>query len=91
MSDISITWEKLPGNFPGQEDMLIRVRAPTLEEIKKVYQYPDRRVGPPIYPVVCSRIPMQEVYHSDRDIGFCKIERFNKILGSIPGLMLLLD
>jgi len=52
MSDISINWKKLTRGL-SRGRRYANDRAPSLEEIKKIIQYPDRRIKPIVY-VMCS-------------------------------------
>jgi integrase len=55
MADISIPWEKITRGIPRGR-RYADDRAPTLEEIKKMCEYPDRRIKPLIYTMVSSGI-----------------------------------
>jgi hypothetical protein len=55
MADISITWEKITRGLPRAR-RYADDRAPTLEEIKKMCEYPDRRIKPLVYTMVSSGI-----------------------------------
>ncbi len=48
MADIHIPWDKISRGLPRGK-RYADDRAPTLEEIKKLCQYPDRRIKPLIY------------------------------------------
>jgi hypothetical protein len=55
MNDILISWKKITRGLPkgrkwGDD------RAPTLEEIRKIVEYPDRRIKPIVYTMVSSGI-----------------------------------
>jgi hypothetical protein len=52
MSDISINWKKLTRGL-SRGRRYANDRAPSLKEIKKIIQYPDRRIKPIVY-VMCS-------------------------------------
>jgi hypothetical protein len=56
MADISIPWEKITRGIPKGR-RYADDRAPTLDEIKKMCEYPDRRIKPLIYTMVSSGIP----------------------------------
>jgi hypothetical protein len=51
--DIDIPWKKLTRGMP-KERKYASDRAPTLEEITKISEYPDRRIKPIIYTMVSS-------------------------------------
>ncbi len=51
MSDISIPWKKITRGLPRPR-LAANDRAPSIEEIRKLVQYPDRRIKP----IVCTMI-----------------------------------
>ena len=51
--DIDIPWKKLTRGMPKERKYAID-RAPTIEEITKISEYPDRRIKPIIYTMVSS-------------------------------------
>lgn len=55
MVDICIAWEKLTRGLPRAR-RYADDRAPTIEEIKKICKYPDRRIKPIVYTMVSSGI-----------------------------------
>jgi hypothetical protein len=55
MADISITWEKITRGL-SRARRYADDRAPTLQEIKKMCEYPDRRIKPLVYTMVSSGI-----------------------------------
>ncbi len=55
MADVSIAWEKIAGGLPRAR-RYADDRAPSIEEIKKICKYPDRRIKPIVYTMVSSGI-----------------------------------
>ena len=55
MADISISWDKITRGLPRGR-RYAEDRAPTLDEIKKLADYPDRRIKPVVYTMVSSGI-----------------------------------
>jgi integrase len=55
MADIPIPWDKITRGIPRGR-RYADDRAPTLDEIKKMCEYPDRRIKPVIYTMVSSGI-----------------------------------
>ena len=55
MSDIQIQWKKITRGFPKVR-RYADDRAPTLEEITKIMEYPDRRIKAIIYTMISSGI-----------------------------------
>ena len=55
MADVTISWEKITRGLPKGR-RYADDRAPTLEEIKKLCEYPDRRIKPLVYTMVSSGI-----------------------------------
>jgi integrase len=55
MSDIAINWDKITRGLP-KGSRYTDDRAPTLEEIKKLCEYPDRRIKAIVYTMVSSGI-----------------------------------
>jgi integrase len=53
MADVPIPWEKITRGLPRGR-RYADDRAPTLEEIKKLCEYPDRRIKPLVYTMVSS-------------------------------------
>ena len=55
MNDLTLKWKKIARGLPtGRKSA--NDRAPTLEEIQKLVEYPDRRIKPIIYVMVSSGI-----------------------------------
>jgi hypothetical protein len=55
MADVSLPWEKITRGLPRGK-RYTDDRAPTLEEIRKLCDYPDRRIRPFVYTMVSSGI-----------------------------------
>jgi hypothetical protein len=55
MSDISLPWKKITRGLPNARQSA-NDRAPTIEEIRKLVKYPDRRIKPIVYTMVSSGI-----------------------------------
>jgi hypothetical protein len=55
MADISIPWKKITRGLPNARQSA-NDRAPTIEEIKKLLEYPDRRIKPIVYTMISSGI-----------------------------------
>ena len=55
MADISIPWKKITRGLPNARQSA-NDRAPTTEEIKKLLEYPDRRIKPIVYTMISSGI-----------------------------------
>ncbi len=55
MSDISIPWKKIIRGLPNARQSA-NDRAPTIDEIKKLLEYPDRRIKPIVYTMISSGI-----------------------------------
>ena len=55
MADISIPWKKITRGLPNARQSA-NDRAPTIDEIKKLLGYPDRRIKPIVYTMISSGI-----------------------------------
>ena len=55
MNDIVILWKKITRGLPKGKKCADN-RAPTIEEIRKIVEYPDRRIKPIVYTMVSSGI-----------------------------------
>jgi len=53
MSDISIPWKKITRGLPRPRGVA-NDRAPTVDEIRQLVQYPDRRIKPILYTMASS-------------------------------------
>jgi integrase len=51
MSDVPLSWKKITRGLPKVRSFA-NDRAPTVEEIRKMTEYPDRRIKPIIYTMV---------------------------------------
>ncbi|MFL6317593.1 MAG: hypothetical protein ACJ73C_12785, partial [Nitrososphaeraceae archaeon] len=52
MNDIFISWKRITRGLPKGRKAADD-RAPTIEEIRKIVEYPDRRIKPIVYTMVC--------------------------------------
>jgi hypothetical protein len=55
MADVSISWEKITRGLPRAK-RYADDRAPSIEEIKRICKYPDRRIKPIVYTMISSGI-----------------------------------
>jgi len=55
MSDISLPWKKITRGLPNSRQSA-NDRAPTIDEIDKLVEYPDRRIKPIVYTMISSGI-----------------------------------
>jgi hypothetical protein len=55
VTDVMIPWKKITRGLPRVKRHAVD-RAPTLEEIRKIFEYPDRRIKPIVYTMASSGI-----------------------------------
>jgi integrase len=55
MNDLILNWKKISRGLPSGR-RAANDRAPTIEEIQKLVEYPDRRIKPIVYTMACSGI-----------------------------------
>ena len=55
MNEISIPWKRVTKGLPKARNYADD-RAPTIEEIRKIIEYPDRRIKPIVCPMASSGI-----------------------------------
>jgi hypothetical protein len=55
MSDLEVPWKKITRGLPRPREAA-NDRAPTIEEIQKLVEYPDRRIKPIVYTMCSSGI-----------------------------------
>jgi hypothetical protein len=67
MNDVTITWKKITRGLPKAR-RFADGRAPTLDEISKITEYPDRRIKPVVYDHVqtCLKQRLLTMISSDR-------------------------
>jgi hypothetical protein len=58
MNDIYITWKKITGGLPRAR-RFADDRAPPLDEIRKIIEYPDRRIKPIVYTMLSSGMRLE--------------------------------
>jgi hypothetical protein len=58
MNDITITWKKITRGLPKAR-RFADDRAPTLDEIRRIIDYPNRRIKPVIYTMASSGIRLE--------------------------------
>ena len=58
MNDVAITWKKITRGLPKAR-RFADDRAPTLGEIRRIIDYPDRRIKPVIYTMSSAGIPLE--------------------------------
>jgi hypothetical protein len=69
MADISIPWKKVTRGLPNARQAA-NDRAPTIDEIKKLLEYPDRRIKPIVYTMISFRYKI-------RCMGLSKMETYS--------------
>ena len=72
MSDIAIPWKMITRGLPRAR-MAANDRAPTLEEIQKICEYPDRRIKAIIYLMASSGIRLGACFHNPVKLCFKKL------------------
>ena len=55
MNDLMLNWKKISRGLPSGR-RAANDRAPTIEEIQKLVEYPDRRIKPVVYTMASSGI-----------------------------------
>jgi hypothetical protein len=68
MADIPIAWEKITRGLP-REKRYADERAPTVDEIKKLCEYPDRRIKLLVYTMV-------SFWYTSRSVGLFAMGRY---------------
>jgi hypothetical protein len=51
MADVQVPWAKITRGLPRAK-RFADDRAPTLQEIRKIVEYPDRRIKPAVYMIL---------------------------------------
>jgi hypothetical protein len=80
MNDISITWKKITRGLPKAR-RFADDRAPTLDEIRRIIEYPDRRIKPVVYTMLSSGIRL-EAWNYLRWAHIKPIEQDGKIVAA---------
>jgi hypothetical protein len=80
MNDIVITWKKITRGLPKAR-RFADDRAPTLEEIRRIVDYPDRRIKPIVYTMLSSGIRL-EAWNYLRWIHIKPIEQDGKLVAA---------
>jgi hypothetical protein len=62
MNDVAITWKKITRGLPKARRFADN-RAPALDEIRRIIEYPDRRIKPVIYTMSSAGIPLEARNH----------------------------
>ena len=83
MNDIVINWDKLSKGLPPQKHYADD-RGPTIEEIKKLLEYPDKRIKPILLTMLSSGIRLGAWdYLRVKDVSPIKDQKGNVIAGKI--------
>lgn len=83
MNDIIINWDKLSKGLPPQKHYADD-RGPTIEEIKKLLEYPDKRIKPILLTMFSSGIRLGAWdYLRVKDVSPIKDQKGNVIAGKI--------
>jgi hypothetical protein len=83
MNDIIINWDKLSKGLPPQKHYADD-RSPTIEEIKKLLEYPDKRIKPILLTMFSSGIRLGAWdYLRVKDVSPIKDQKGNVIAGKI--------
>jgi hypothetical protein len=80
MNDITIAWKKISRGLPKAR-RFADDRAPTLDEIRRIVEYPDRRIKPLVYTMASSGIRL-EAWNYLRWSHIKPIERGGKIIAA---------
>jgi integrase len=80
MNDIAVAWKKITRGLPKAR-RFADDRAPTLDEIRKMTDYPDRRIKPIIYTMLSSGMRL-EAWNYLRWSHIQPIERDGKIIAA---------
>jgi hypothetical protein len=62
MNDVAITWKKITLGLP-KDRRFADDRAPPLDEIRRIIEYPDRRIKPVIYTMSSAGIRLEARNH----------------------------
>lgn len=77
MNDLEINWNKLSKGLPPQKHYEDD-RGPTIEEIKKLLEYPDKRIKPILLTMLSSSIRLGAWdYVSVKDVSPIKYQKGN--------------
>jgi hypothetical protein len=84
MNDVTITWKKITRGLPKAR-RFADDRAPTLDEIQRMIEYPDRRIKPIVYAMSSSGMHL-EAWDYLRWGHIKPIERDGKVVAAKLGL-----